>query len=124
MCQNCINHVGHKKKDRKKKNKNHRKNLKLYVIRLGNDDQLMQSRPCDGCISWLKIFNVRKVIYTGDDGNIVETSVSNLETEEKHICSGKRHMQRVNDPNAVDLEEAPKYKPRKHYIGRRKAKYY
>lgn len=74
-------------------------NLKLYVIRLGINNELLQSRPCDVCLLWLIHFSIKKVIYTDSGGNLVEKKVKNLvDEEDQHVCSGKKHMLRmIND---------------------------
>lgn len=45
------------------------KKLKIYVIRITNGNNIMNSAPCFHCTKVLKKFNVKEVIYSNDDGS-------------------------------------------------------
>lgn len=60
------------------KNKKLLKKSTLYVTRLGNDDELMMSKPCKICTDIMKSFGVRDVCYSDGEGNWIVQSVGSL----------------------------------------------
>jgi hypothetical protein len=49
------------------------------VIRINNRGEMKNSRPCNNCIRYMKLFNVRKVYYSDNDGDIVLEKVKDME---------------------------------------------
>ena len=58
------------------------------VIRINNNGELVNSRPCNHCIQNLKMFGVKVVYYSNSQGEIVKESVSDIESE--HVTGGQR----------------------------------
>jgi tRNA(Arg) A34 adenosine deaminase TadA len=40
----------------------------LYVIRINNIGQLRYSKPCQGCMRAIKVFNIKRVVYSTNEG--------------------------------------------------------
>ena len=40
--------------------------LTMYIVRVNKNNEIVNSRPCDGCIEILKTFNIRKIFYNID----------------------------------------------------------
>jgi len=68
----------------------------LIVVRISNDKNtecsVKNSAPCRDCIKYLKQYNIQKIIYSIDDGNLHFERVKNL--EETHISRGQRSILR------------------------------
>ena len=65
--------------------------VNLLVIRLSGKNKLQSSKPCSNCIDAMKIlpekkgYKIQNIYYSDSDGNIVKTTLSNLDNEEKHF---------------------------------------
>ena len=77
----------------------YKKNLEkisLLVIRLSPTNKLKISKPCSTCIELIRTLPLRKgyiikdIYYSDNEGNIVKTSIKNLESEEYHYTRHKR----------------------------------
>jgi deoxycytidylate deaminase len=80
-----INQKFLKKKNSKKKNSN---KVTIYIIKIKNN-QLSNSAPCCMCTQILKMSNiVKKIIYSGDDGNLISVRMRDYETQ--HMSIGDR----------------------------------
>lgn len=64
------------------------KGLDILVIRVGPSNKLLNSRPCNSCITKLQEKGIRKVYYSNSDGNIVCELVDSM--KKIHICAGKK----------------------------------
>ena len=78
------------------------KNINLLVIRLSGKNKLQSSKPCGNCIDVMKTMPVKKgytikyVYYSDNNGNIVKTTLNNLDNEEKHYSKFQKHMQKIS----------------------------
>lgn len=46
------------------------KNLDIIVLRYTLHGELSNSKPCKTCLQYIKTFNIRKVYYSDEEGNI------------------------------------------------------
>ena len=71
----------------------------LIVVRINtnkhSDFTFINSAPCSKCIQYLKQYNIQKVIYSIDDGNLQFERVKDL--IEKHISRGQRAILREHN---------------------------
>lgn len=65
---------------------NDRKRFDVLVIRVTNDGELANSRPCNHCIMTMREMGIRRVFYSDENGKIICEKVNKMEM--KHICSG------------------------------------
>jgi tRNA(Arg) A34 adenosine deaminase TadA len=64
----------------------------IIVIRVNNSNNvinLKNSRPCSKCIETLQKYNIRKVYYSNEFGNIVYENIQ--EMQKRHISSGYKY---------------------------------
>jgi hypothetical protein len=54
--------------------------LKLYVIRVGTDGQLMNSKPCSHCTSKMLALGMRRVTYSTDTGTLQTDKLAEIQT--------------------------------------------
>ena len=72
-----------------------KKNIDLYVLRIKNENNLGNARPCYNCVELLRAVGIRRVYYsTGDDYNFDYENVSHMVSIQasgtrKYIDSGK-----------------------------------
>ena len=72
------------------KRKRKLKNINILVIRLSGKNKLQSSKPCTNCINMMKTlpsklgYRVQYVYYSNENGEIVKSSIHNLESEEPH----------------------------------------
>ncbi len=65
-------------------------NINILVIRVSGKNKLQSSKPCVNCINTMKTlpqklgYNIQNVFYSNDNGDIVKTTLIQLDKEEKH----------------------------------------
>lgn len=69
------------------------KKLEIVVIRTDNNGNLKNSKPCSHCIKNMKLFNIKYVYYSTDDGKIIKERVENLTTD--HLSGGQKNLKRL-----------------------------
>lgn len=58
------------------------KKYTIYVARhKPSNDTFSDSKPCCHCLKMLKEFGIRKIVYTGDNGEHVKCKVNKLESD-------------------------------------------
>ncbi len=91
------------------KNKKKLEPISIFVIRLSQKNNLQSSKPCENCIENMKIYPIKKgykiqnIYYSNSEGNIIKTSLRNLDNEEKHYSAfyRKKCKQNVNKNKTV-----------------------
>ena len=69
------------------------KNMKMIVIRVKRDsDDLGNSRPCSNCISYLRLFGIKSVLYSTDTGELLQEKVADM--DKNHESSGARFIRK------------------------------
>jgi len=67
--------------------------MDMLIIRVGGDDTLRNSKPCRHCLDTLRMFGVRRVYYSTNDGGITVCRTSEMETE--HRTWGQRKYSHI-----------------------------
>ena len=62
-----------------------RKKLEIVVIRVNNKGQLLNSKPCNSCLYYMKLFGVKSVYYSNENGDIIKEKVNNIEVEHQSV---------------------------------------
>ena len=79
--ENVINYFKDKIEPKKKNKKNfYRNKFTIVVIRINNNNELRSSNPCAHCVNVMKLFGIRKVIYSTNDGNFISELLKNIQT--------------------------------------------
>lgn len=64
-------------------------NLDIIIIRISPKDSVLKnSRPCNHCIDTLRKFNIKRVYYSNEYGEIVCEKIEDM--KKMHICSGDK----------------------------------
>jgi hypothetical protein len=72
-----------------KKNKHPRKKYLLLVVRVHNNGTFKMSKCCSKCIEYItlnaknKNYNINKILYSDVDGSITNTTLLNLQKDDK-----------------------------------------
>ena len=70
--------------------KKHLQPVNILVIRLSKNNKIQNSKPCANCIENMKIlpekkgYRIKNIYYSGDNGEIIKSSLKNLENEDLH----------------------------------------
>jgi len=70
--------------------------ISLLVIRLSPTNKLQISKPCYNCIQIIKTmplkkgYKIKEIYYSNNEGNIIKTTIDNLDNEEYHYPRHKR----------------------------------
>ena len=64
------------------------KKIDIYVVRIGNNGNLMNSRPCANCTQEFKKYNIRRIYYSNERGEIVYERAEDMVST--HISKGNR----------------------------------
>lgn len=63
-----------------------RKKLEIVVIRVNNNGQLLNSKPCNTCLYYMKLFGVKTVYYSDENGDIIKEKINQIEVEHSSIA--------------------------------------
>jgi cytidine deaminase len=86
-------------------NKKKAESINLLVIRLSSKNILQSSKPCAICIESMKSlptkkgYKIQNIYYSDAEGNIIKTSLTNLDNEEKHYSMFYRQRYKQNNLN-------------------------
>ena len=64
--------------------------INILVIRVSGKNKLQSSKPCVNCINTMKTlppklgYKIEDIYYSSDNGEIIKSSIKNLENEEPH----------------------------------------
>ena len=70
--------------------KKHLQNVNMLVIRVSKNNKLQNSKPCANCIETMRVlpqkkgYRIRNIYYSNENGEIIKSSLQNLEKEELH----------------------------------------
>ena len=70
--------------------KKHLQNINMLVIRFSKNNKMQNSKPCANCIETMRIlpekkgYRIRNIYYSNENGEIVKSSLTNLQKEELH----------------------------------------
>lgn len=65
--------------------------INILVIRFSKTNKLQNSKPCCHCIREMELlpkrrgYKIQNILYSDSDGNIIKTSLRNLQEEEQHL---------------------------------------
>ncbi len=67
-----------------------RRKLEIVVIRVNNSGCLVNSKPCISCLYYLRLYGVRNIYYSDNDGKMIKEKI--VEVETKHKSIGYRNL--------------------------------
>lgn len=73
------------------------KYMDILIIRIGNPrtGKLRNSRPCNSCIEKLSQYDIRRVYYSDQNGDIVYETLDNM--KRIHVSSGHQFLKNVSN---------------------------
>lgn len=79
----------------------HLESINLLVIRLSKKNKLQSSKPCAICIDMMKTlpekkgYKIQNIYYSDSNGDIIKTTLSNLDNEEKHVSTSYKYKTKI-----------------------------
>jgi len=58
------------------------------VVRVGRDGCIRNSAPCMDCATTLKTLNIKKIVYSNEDGMLSACKINNYNTE--HVTTSRK----------------------------------
>jgi hypothetical protein len=71
--------------------------ISLLIIRISKINHIQNSKPCNNCIKKMKYlpglkgYKLKYIYYSGEDGNLIKTTLKNLETDVQHYSNYYRN---------------------------------
>ena len=75
--------------------------INILVIRLSKKNNLQSSKPCINCINIMKTmpakkgYKINEIYYSNGEGNIIQTTLDDLDNEEKHYSRFYRKNNKI-----------------------------
>jgi tRNA(Arg) A34 adenosine deaminase TadA len=85
------------------------------VIRLSAENQLVDSKPCCMCSYLMRIYGIKKVYYSTEQGEICCQNLTQLSQEPPHFSHGLRLMIQ-HDFNLIQNKKLPLTKSHKNFL--------
>jgi cytidine deaminase len=71
--------------------------ISLLIVRISKTNNIQNSKPCNNCIQKMKYlpglkgYKLKYIYYSDEAGNIIKTTLKNLETDEQHYSNYYRN---------------------------------
>ncbi len=69
-----------------------RKKIEIVVIRVNKNGELLNSKPCNSCLYYMKLYGVKSVYYSDENGDIIKEKINQIEVEHNSI-GHRRYLQ-------------------------------
>ena len=80
-----------------------RKKLEMFVIRVNQMGDLVNSKPCNTCIYYMQLYGIKSVYYSNEDGEIIKEKINNITADHMSISQNKYYKYIENgDKNIFD----------------------
>ncbi len=66
-----------------------RKKLEMFVIRVNQMGDLVNSKPCNTCIYYMQLYGIKSVYYSNEEGEIVKEKINNITADHMSISQNK-----------------------------------
>lgn len=67
----------------------------LYIVRRDTKGCMQDSAPCKDCHATILDLNIKKIVYSSINDNIIVCKPCNYQTE--HECQGKKHLKDITN---------------------------
>ena len=81
-----------------------RKKLEMFVIRVNQMGDLVNSKPCNTCIYYMQLYGIKSVYYSNEDGEIVKEKLNDITADHLSISQNKyyKYIESGGDKNIFD----------------------
>jgi len=81
----------------------------MFVIRVNNTGNLVNSKPCNTCIYYMQLYGIKSVYYSNEDGEIIKEKIINISSDHMSISQNKYYKYIENgDKNVLEHKEKTK----------------
>ena len=59
--------------------------MNILVIRVNGKNEFVNSKPCENCLYYLRLYGIKNVYYSNDKGEIVREKIEDIENTHQTI---------------------------------------
>jgi hypothetical protein len=82
-----------------------RKKLEMFVIRVNQMGNLVNSKPCNTCIYYMQLYGIKSVYYSNEDGVIVKEKLNDITADHLSISQNKYYKYIENGGDRYVFDE-------------------
>ncbi len=96
-----------------------RKKLEMFVIRVNQMGDLVNSKPCNTCIYYMQLYGIKSVYYSNEEGEIVKEKLNDITADHLSISQNKYYKYIENGGDRYVFDERKDKDKDKEKIGRK-----
>jgi deoxycytidylate deaminase len=89
------------------------KKLNILVIRVNSKNELVNSKPCENCIYYLRLYGIKNVYYSNENGEIVKEKITDIENEHQSISHARYNEYLDTNSDEIIKKFDDRYRRRK-----------
>ena len=93
-----------------------RKKLEMFVIRVNQMGDLVNSKPCNTCIYYMQLYGIKSVYYSNEEGEIVKEKIIDITADHLSISQNKYYKYIESGRDKYIFDEKDKAKDRKSVV--------
>ena len=82
-----------------------RKKLEMFVIRVNQMGDLVNSKPCNTCIYYMQLYGIKSVYYSNEEGAIVKEKLTEITADHLSISQNKYYKYVENGGDRYVFDE-------------------
>ncbi len=79
------------------------KKIEILVIRTDEKGSLKNSKPCTHCLDTLRLFNVKCIYYSNDEGQIVKERLN--EVDQDRLSGGQKNLYKFYKRQGIKVSD-------------------
>ena len=96
-----------------------RKKLEMFVIRVNQMGDLVNSKPCNTCIYYMQLYGIKSVYYSNEEGEIVKEKLNDITADNLSISQNKYYKYIESGEDKYVFDERKNKDKDKEKIGRK-----
>lgn len=73
----------------------------MYVIRVNKNDELVNSKPCKSCIEVMRMFGIKNIYYSDENGELKKEKTTNIDTN--HLSIAHKNLSKALELKDMSL---------------------
>ena len=96
-----------------------RKKLEMFVIRVNQMGDLVNSKPCNTCIYYMQLYGIKSVYYSNEEGEIVKEKIIDIIADHLSISQNKYYKYIESGGDRYVFDQRKDKEKDKEKIGRK-----
>ena len=96
-----------------------RKKLEMFVIRVNQMGDLVNSKPCNTCIYYMQLYGIKSVYYSNEEGVIVKEKLTDITADHLSISQNKYYKYVESGGDKYIFDEMTNKEKDREKIGRK-----